>query len=89
MSIRQLSEQIRQGKLTCTELTEYCLALISGNPCMTIPAAVPEENSYEPVSYYLMAHAFHESVLIQISYTLEQALKLDCRPSWTKENICF
>ena len=60
------------------------LAPVSGNPCMTIPAAEPDETDYHPLSYYLMSGAYREDILIHVSYALEQALQLFCRPSWAK-----
>lgn len=63
------------------------LAPVSGNPCMTIPAAEPDESDYHPLSYYLMAGPYDEDILIHVSYTLEQALQLNCRPSWVKSTF--
>lgn len=51
---------------------------------MVIPARVPDEEKYDPLSFYMMGKAYKEGELIQLSYVLEQALGLDCRPSWQK-----
>ncbi len=63
------------------------LAPISGDPCMSIPAAAPDEKDFRPCSYYMMAGAYREDILFRVAYTLEQALQLECRPSWTKDMV--
>lgn len=60
------------------------LAPVSGDPCMTIPAVSQSSENYHPVSYYLMAGPFQEAVLLHTAYILEQALHVQCRPSWLK-----
>ncbi len=61
------------------------LAPVSGYPCMSIPAAEPDESDYKPVSFYLTGRAFGEEALIHTAYALEQGLKLTCCPSWAQE----
>ncbi len=61
------------------------LAAISGNCSMVIPARVPDEEKYDPLSFYLMGKAYKEGELIQLAYVLEKALGLDCQPSWRKQ----
>ncbi|MCR5795915.1 MAG: hypothetical protein K6G61_11285 [Solobacterium sp.] len=63
------------------------LAPVSQNPCMTIPAVSQNGENFEPVSYYLMAGAFQESVLIHTAYILEDALQVHCRPSWVDDDF--
>ena len=63
------------------------LAPISGSPCMTIPAVSQNGENFEPVSYYLVAGAFREPVLLHTAYILEDALQVRCRPSWAEDDF--
>ena len=61
------------------------LSPISGCPCMGLPAAEPDEDDFHPDSYYLMAGAYREDILLRTAFVLEKGLSLRCRPSWVKE----
>ncbi len=61
------------------------LSPISGAPCMSIPAREPDESSFRPDSYYMMAAHYREDLLLRIAYALEKGLALNCRPSWVRE----
>jgi len=50
------------------------LSPISGNPCMCLPVGKPDTDHFNPFSYYLMAKAYDEDVLIHIAYTLQAKL---------------
>jgi len=61
------------------------LSPISGWPCMSLPAAEPDEGSFRPDSYYLMAGAYREDILLRTAFALEKGLGLTCRPSWAAD----
>ncbi|MBR2544884.1 MAG: hypothetical protein IKE93_01825 [Erysipelotrichaceae bacterium] len=61
------------------------LAAISGNCSMVLPARKPDEEKYDPLSFYMLGKAYKEGELINLAYVLEQALKIDARPSWLKQ----
>ena len=61
------------------------LSPISGNPCMSLPAIVPDERDYKPCSWYLMAGAYREDHLLHTAYILEQKAGIHTCPSWTEE----
>lgn len=55
---------------------------ISGNPSMVIPAVSQSGEPYRPVSYYFMAKAYEEDVLINFAHIIEEELKVLCCPEW-------
>ncbi len=57
---------------------------ISGAPCMSLPAAQPDEDDFQPKNYYLMAPHYREDSLFRAAFALEKELNLTCRPSWVE-----
>lgn len=55
---------------------------------MTIPAVSQNGADFNPVSCYLTAGVFEESVLIRTAYILENALQVQFRPAWTEADDC-
>ena len=58
---------------------------ISGNPSMTIPAVSQSGKPFKPVSYYFMAKAFQEDILIQFAHVIEKQLNVLCKPEWAED----
>lgn len=61
------------------------LAPVTGAPCLSLPYQDVSEDSYRPLNYHMMASMYREDALIQTAYTLQQALKPVCVPSFVKE----
>ena len=53
---------------------------------MCLPAAVlMDEADQQPLSWYLMAGAYDEDLLLRTAYVLEQAAGIRNLPEWTTE----
>ena len=61
------------------------LAPVSGDPCMSLPAIVPDPSDYKPCSWYLMAGPYREDILLHTAYILEQAAGICPKPDWCEE----
>lgn len=94
LALQKEAEELLEGTLadchidcllSCGSRPKSNLAPISGRPCMSIPAAEPDEKNWQACSYYLMAGAYREDVLLHTAFILEQNLQLKCCPSWTEE----
>ncbi len=83
---RLLDGVIDENGLSCIvtvcSSTPANLAAVTGACSMTIPARTVNEEEYAPLSYYMMAKRNKEGELIRLGYTLEQALDIECIPSW-------
>jgi len=64
-------------------MTNY--AAVSGNPSLTLPAVSQSGAPFNPVSYYLMAKAYQEDILIRFAHIIEEEVKAVCRPAWSEE----
>ncbi|MCR5372033.1 MAG: hypothetical protein K6E41_01030 [Solobacterium sp.] len=81
-----MKKQGVQCLITVCDRTRTNLAPVSGNPCMCLPAAVlMDEADQQPLSWYLMAGAYDEDVLLRTAYVLEQAAGIRNLPDWTTE----
>ncbi|MBQ9036953.1 MAG: hypothetical protein IJ115_05845 [Erysipelotrichaceae bacterium] len=58
---------------------------VSGCPSLCLPAIDQSGEPFEPVSYYLMAKAYEEDVLIQFASVIEKEISVKCKPEWVKE----
>ena len=67
------------------ELPVTNLSAISGAPTMTIPAVSQSGQPFSPISYYFMAKAYQEDVLIQFANVIEKKLAVKCTPEWVEE----
>ena len=61
------------------------LAPISGDPCMILPAVIPDPSDYKPCSWHLTAGPFQEDILLRIAYILEQGAAIMPKPDWCEE----
>ncbi|MBR4444488.1 MAG: hypothetical protein IKS37_01150 [Solobacterium sp.] len=61
------------------------LAPISGDPCMILPAVIPDPSDYKPCSWHLTAGPFQEDILLRIAYILEQGAAILPKPDWCEE----
>ncbi len=71
--------------LTATDRTRLNLAPVSGCPCLSMPAVKVTEAEFHPVSYYMMAGAYGEEVLLRTARALEEALGITNIPEWVKD----
>ncbi|MBQ1325755.1 MAG: hypothetical protein IIY52_07080 [Solobacterium sp.] len=81
-----MKKQGVQCLITVCDRTTTNLAPVSGNPCMCLPAAVlMDEADQQPLSWYLMAGAYDENLLLRTAYVLKQAAGIRNLPEWTTE----
>ncbi len=58
---------------------------VSGNPSLTLPAVSQSGEPFVPISYYLMARAYEEDILIRFAKVIESGVSIVCRPAWSEE----
>ena len=63
------------------------LAAVTGACSMVLPARPVNEETYDPLSFYLLSLPDREAELIRPAYTLEQSLRIECMPSWLRSEL--
>ena len=77
---------IKNNNLKCLLMTGVShIAPVSGNPVVSIPAALINEEDPDPESFQLTGLPYDEKTLIRAAYTLQKKMNLKCIPSWTSE----